>query len=225
MMNDLQASLIERIRQADRSGANALLDAWAGEHGYERLMSDILEPALLTIGEGWQSDHSFTLAQAYVAGKIVEDVLTRVAERSPSQAGLAPAKGPVVLGNIEDDFHALGRRMVGTFLRGDGWMVCDLGNDVTPALFVDKAVEIGARVIGVSAMMLTTARNIRRLREEIDRRGLGGRIQLAVGGAVFLARPALVAEVGGDGTASNALNASRLFTELWRQSLVKEKAA
>ena len=141
-----------------------------------------------------------SLAQAYIAGKVAEDCLIAlVAERHDGHAALN-RRGPVVLGNIEDDYHALGRRMVGTFLEADGWDVRDLGNDVPPADFVDRALEAGAKVIGVSAMMYSTAENIRGVREEIDTRGLTGRIQLAVGGAVFVLRPELVAEVGADGT-------------------------
>jgi len=36
---DIQQSLIEKIRLADRQGCNALLDVWATEHGYERLIT------------------------------------------------------------------------------------------------------------------------------------------------------------------------------------------
>ncbi len=221
----IQQALIEKIRLADRPGANALLDAWATEHGYERLLAEILDPTLILIGEEWRSSETFTLAQVYVAAKVTEDVLNKIVDlRKPSPADQLP-KGPVVIGNIEEDFHALGRRMVGTFLRTDGWIVHDLGNDVPAAEFVDKAQAVGARVIGVSAMMMTTARHITRVREEIDRRGLTGRIQLAVGGAVFRICPGLDAEVGGNGTAPDALGAADLFDRLWKQSVRKEAVA
>jgi methanogenic corrinoid protein MtbC1 len=221
---DIQHALIEQICLGDRAGANALLDTWGTEHGYERLLIDVLEPTLLLIGDEWRSSESFTLAQAYVAAKVAEDVITKIATLNRQEAETQRAKGPVVIGNIEEDFHALGRRMVGTFLRLDGWTVHDLGNDVSPAMFVDKAIEVGARVIGVSAMMLTTAHNIQQLRTEIDHRGLTGRIQLAVGGAVFLVCPGLVAEVGGDGTARTAIEATRLFDRLWEESVKKDAA-
>ena len=63
-------------------------------------------------------------------------------------------------------------------------------------------------------MMLTTAENILTIRKEIDRRGLTGKIKLAVGGAIFRIRPELVAELGGDGTASSAVDTPRLMAEL-----------
>jgi methanogenic corrinoid protein MtbC1 len=219
---DIQQSLIERIRLADRQGCNALLDAWATEHGYERLITDVLDPALILIGEEWSSSGNFSLAQVYIAAKVTEDVLNKIASMRKLPSDGRPPKGPVVIGNIEEDFHALGRRIVGTFLREEGWIVHDLGNDVPATAFVDNALEVGARVIGVSAMMMTTARNIRRVRHEIDSRGLTGRIQLAVGGAVFRVCPGLVQEVGGDGTAPNALAAPGLFDRLWQQSVGKE---
>jgi methanogenic corrinoid protein MtbC1 len=219
---DIRQSLIERIRLADRQGCNALLDAWATEHGYERLITDVLDPAMMLIGEEWSASGTFTLAQVYIAAKVTEDVLGRIASMRKLSSECRPSKGPVVIGNIEEDFHALGRRMVGTFLRAEGWIVHDLGNDVPATVFVDKAQEVGARVIGVSAMMMTTAHNIRSVRDEIDSRGLTGRIQLAVGGAVFCVCPDLVEEVGGDGTAPNALVVPGLFDRLWERSVGKE---
>jgi methylmalonyl-CoA mutase cobalamin-binding domain/chain len=125
----------------------------------------------------------------------------------------------VLVGNVEDDFHPLGRKMVAAFLRADGWEVHDLGVDVTPTQFVDMAEATGARVIGASAMMFTTAKNVARLRSEIDRRGHRGKLQLAVGGAVFKLRPELVETFGADGTAFSAVEAPALFEQLWRRAL------
>ena len=73
------------------------------------------------------------------------------------------SKGNVVIGNIEDDYHSLGRKLIGIFLKSSGWTVYDLGNDVLSEEFIEKALETKSRVIGVSAMMYTTAKNIRKL--------------------------------------------------------------
>jgi methanogenic corrinoid protein MtbC1 len=222
---DIQELLIERIHRGDRDGANLLLDAWAAQYGYEHIPVEVLDPVLLRLGKEWNSDETFTLAQMYVAAKVTEDVMTKVEHLFMRPDEGKPPKGPVVIGNSEDDFHALGRRLVGTFLRAEGWDVHDLGNDVPAARFVDEAQESGARVIGVSAMMLTTALHIKKVREEIDRRGLTGLIQLAVGGAVFNVCPGLADEVGADGTVTNALCAAELFIRLGEQSLRKEMGA
>ena len=72
------------------------------------------------------------MAQAFVGAKIAEDVLLRCMPETGT-IGTRLHKGPVVIGNIEDDFHSLGRRIVGSFLRANGWEVFDLGNDIGPS--------------------------------------------------------------------------------------------
>lgn len=218
MPQAIQALLFEKIRQADRIGASDLLESWANEHGWERLLTDVLEPTLKIVGEEWQAYGTFTIAQAYVAAKIMEDILSKLLMHSPNATEENANKGPIVIGNIEDDFHTLGRRMVSTYLKVRGWKVIDLGNDVQASEFVNQAVANGAKVVGASAMVHSTAKNILKIRKEIDRRGLKGKLQLAVGGAIFLARPDLVEEVGGDGTAANAISALTLFTDLWKKA-------
>jgi len=157
----------------------------------------------------------FSLAQAYVASKIVQDVLEKYSHGSKQDIPETEAKGPVIMGNIRDDFHALGRRIVISFLKADAWRIHDLGVDVAPVRSLDQALEAGARVIGVSAMMYTAAEHIREIRQGIDQRGLTGAIQLAVGGAVFRLRPELAQELGADGMGMHAFDAPTLFSDLW----------
>ncbi|MFZ1376877.1 MAG: cobalamin-dependent protein [Geothrix sp.] len=213
--------LLAAIEQADRAAATAVVDAWAVGRPFSQVVPELLTPTLETFGKQWaEGQVGVSLATGYMASKVAEDVLSRLLLEPSSDGGPAlPSRGPVLLGNVEDDFHPLGRKMVAAFLRTEGWDVRDLGVDVSPEQFVDMAEETGARVVGASAMMYTTAKNVTRIRAEIDRRGLKGRLQLAVGGAVFKLRPELVAEFGGDGMAVSALDASALFQRLWQQSL------
>ena len=211
--------LFTLMLEAERERAVAMLLEFAAASGFQAAVGDVLEPVLERIGEAWCRER-ISLAQGYVAGKIAEDLL--VAAASSQGDLMLDVKGPVVIGNVEDDYHSLGRKMVSVFLRAAGWKVVDLGNDVLPSDFIDAALEHGARVIGVSAMMLTTAENIRAVRAELDARGLSGRIRLAVGGAVFKLRPELVREVGGDGSAPSAIQAPALFDRLWAESLEGE---
>jgi len=214
MSEDLHALLYASILDARREDAVALLSAESERRGHRAVISELLEPTLARIGERWHSD-SISLAQAYVAGKVAEDML-HLLEVAEEGAGTAPSpfRGRTIVCNAEDDYHSLGRRMVATFLRIEGWEVVDLGNDVLAADLVDEALSREVGVVGVSAMMLTNARNIAKVREEIERRGLASSIRLAVGGAVFVMRPELVGEVGGDGTAQNAIEAPALFARL-----------
>lgn len=212
-LSELRPVLYRCVLEADRTGAAALLDRIVEERGFRVAIAELLEPTLRMVGERFAKDR-LSLAQGYVAGKIAEDLLATIDASAYPAEGAASERKSAVLGNAEDDYHALGRRMVSAFLRVDGWRVEDLGNDVLAGAFVDRAEETGAKVIGVSAMMLTNALNISKIREELERRNLSGRIKLAVGGAVFAMRPDLVSEVGGDGTAATAMDAPALFRAL-----------
>ena len=204
--------LLEFMVAADREGVARLIDeAFAAGFRSERILQEILDPALLDLGKMWERE-SVSLSQTFVAAKSAEDVLLRCLPDAGSMSKVR--KGAIVLGNIEDDFHSLGRRIVSSFLRVGGWDIHDLGNDVPAEQFVDKALEVGASVIGISAMMQTTALNIRKVRDLIDTRGLKDRLRLAVGGAVFNWRPELVDEVGADGTSQSAASVDALFQRL-----------
>jgi len=225
MERNFSQELLDAIQIADRAGAMAVVEAWASGRSFRRAVPELLTPTLETFGGLWAGGaNAVSLATGYVAAKVAEDVLARLLEESAA-GGLAqaPGRGPVLVGNVEDDFHPLGRRMVAAFLRAEGWEVLDLGVDIPPEQFVDQAEASGAKVIGASAMMYTTARNVLKIREEIDRRGLRGRVQLAVGGAVFKLRPELVEAFGGDGTAASAVEASALFERLWLRACACER--
>lgn len=206
-------TLIRMIIDAQRTSAVEFVVGIGEKLGFNIAINQLLEPALIEIGEMW-SKEKLSLAQAYVAAKITEDVLLISADSEDMKLKKGSMNFPVVLANIEEDFHSLGRKMVGTFLTASGLIVHDLGNDVIAKDIVDKAIEVNAPVIGVSAMMYTSALNIKKVRSEINSRNLQNKIKMAVGGAIFKVRPKLVQEVGGDGTAASAINAPILFTDL-----------
>jgi len=209
----LRKSLLELIIDAQRLESVDLVDQIAHEMGYFEAINVLLEPVLIEIGDMW-SKENLSLAQGYVAAKITEDILLKAVESSEWQLKQIENNIPVVIANIEDDFHALGRKMIGTFLTASGWQVHDLGNDMLAEDIVDAAEELNAPIIGVSAMMYTSALNIKKVRHEIDKRNLQDKIKLAVGGAIFKVRPQLVDEVGGDGTAASATQVPELFSQL-----------
>ncbi len=208
------AALRKAVEQTDLRTGRAILDKVADECGYEALVIDVFEPLLTEMGEKLKRKE-IPLAQTYMFSTLADQVMQSYETSAKGkQHKDSPKKGLAVVANIEDDCHPLGRKIVATMLRIHNWEVCDLGIDVEASEIVDKAIEIGANVIGVSAMIFSTAENIKKVRQEIDARGYKGRILLAVGGAVFRLRPDLAEEVGADGTSPNALSALALFDDL-----------
>lgn len=218
MYEQVKADFLQAILDTDRDEANAIIDSWAQQAGYEDTLVQILEPVLEELGDMWMVQKDVSFAQVYVSATIAEDIILKVFNNR-SNTDVIETKGTIILGNIEDDFHALGRRLVGIFLTASGWHVIDLGVDVTAEEFVDRALLEGAHIIGASAMMYTTAINILKIRQEIDKRGLRGKLMLAVGGAVFNLRPDLWQVVGADGTSRNAIDVGDLMASLQRRAL------
>lgn len=203
----------DSINEGEKDKAVKLLKDWAVESGFKETIFTVLEPLLITWGKLWMQG-KLSLAHGYLSGKVAEEFYLIASQSEEFLVSKNEAKGTVVLGNVEDDFHPLGRRLVSIFSKAAGWNTIDLGNDVTAELFVESAIENNADIIAVSAMMFTTAKNIEKIRKELDQQSLSGKIKLAVGGAVFKLRPGLVADIGGDGTADNAIDAPDMFASL-----------
>jgi len=206
-------SLFEMMLRAERQAAVELVESLMREGTRpEFVVQELLDPALIKQGQMWGAGQ-LSLAQAYVSARIAEDILLRcVAVRQGDEP--VKTRGVIVIGNIEDDFHSLGRKIVAIFLKSNGWIVHDLGNDILAEDFVAEAIARNASIIAASAMMYTTALNIKKIRVILNDRGLSGKIKLAVGGAVFNDRPDLVKEVGGDGSAVNAFESLDLMDRL-----------
>ena len=178
--------LLDSFLNADREESKKIIREYSAKTSPEEALSELIEPVQERIGNMWANGEEISLAQAYVVAKVVEEFMMEIADKIVLKK--ANCVGKVVIGNVMDDYHSLGRKLIKIFLESSGWEVIDLGNDVDPELFVDTAVENGAHIIGVSAMMYSTAKNIKAVREEIDKRGLDKKIKLAVGGAVFKVR-------------------------------------
>jgi methylmalonyl-CoA mutase cobalamin-binding domain/chain len=211
-----QSTLLELILAGQLSQSLTVLEDEAKKRGYQNTITEVLEPALVEIGKSWERE-DLSLAAGYLAGKVAESFIESAATHNED---IPSCDGVAVIGNIEDDYHALGRKLIGIFLQAAGWKVIDLGNDVSAHLFVETAIEQKAHVIGASAMMFTTAQNILQIRTLLDKKGLSGKIKLAAGGAVFNIRRDLLTEVGADGTARNAVEVPDLFMRLKNEILV-----
>jgi methanogenic corrinoid protein MtbC1 len=133
--------------------------------------------------------------------------------------------GVVVLGTTKGDIHEIGKTLVGTLLTAHGFRVHDLGVDVPGEKFAAKARELGADIVGVSALLTTTMKNQKGVIEALQSEGLRQRVKVMVGGAPVSRRWA--EEIGADGYAKDAMSAVALARELMErktQGAAKEQA-
>ncbi len=115
-----------------------------------------------------------------------------------------PALGRVVIGSVQGDLHDIGKNLVGIMLKGAGYEVIDLGNDVAPERFISTAIEHDAGIIGMSALLTTTMPVMKKVVTLAREQG-GGRIKTIVGGAPLSA--AFAREIGADAYGYDAANA------------------
>jgi 5-methyltetrahydrofolate--homocysteine methyltransferase len=92
-------------------------------------------------------------------------------------------KGKVVLATVYGDVHDIGKSLVNTILSNNGYTVFDLGKQVPVNTILDKAVEVGADAIGLSALLVSTSKQMPLCVQELDKRGI--QIPVLIGGAAI----------------------------------------
>lgn len=117
-----------------------------------------------------------------------------------------------VIGVIEGDTHDIGKNLVKIMLEASGFEIFDLGRDVPPQVFVDKAVEVNAELILLSSLMTTTMDAMAEVIRILERQGIRGRFKVAVGGGPI--SQAFADRIGADGYSKNATEAVRLCYKL-----------
>ncbi len=123
-----------------------------------------------------------------------------------------PTIGKVVLGTAKGDLHDIGKNLVGIMLKGAGFEIIDLGNDVPAEKFVDAAVENNASVIGISALLTTTMSQMKTVVDLVDERGMRDKIKIIIGGAPVTTDYA--DEIGADAYAFDGMSAVDKIKEL-----------
>ena len=130
-------------------------------------------------------------------------------------AGEKQDQGKVVIGTVEGDLHDIGKTIVVSLLKVNGFEVLDLGRDVSVDRFIDEAEAFGANVIGTSALLTTTMPVQKELIETLKLRGLKDKYKTVVGGAPVTQRWA--DRIGADAYAADAGDSVRKIKELLGQ--------
>ena len=121
-------------------------------------------------------------------------------------------KGTVVMGGAPGDMHEIGKNIVVTVLKADGFNVVDLGKNVDVMTFVNKSREVKADIIGISALMTTTMPGAKDVIELLKDKGERANYKIMVGGAPTNAKWA--EQIGADGWSESASEAVVLANKL-----------
>ncbi|OIO01724.1 MAG: methionine synthase [Desulfovibrionaceae bacterium CG1_02_65_16] len=199
----------EAVIQGDKAGLLAMIETELA-NGVDpfALVDGQLIPGILEVGAKYERKEYF-LPQLLRSAEAMQAGFARL-EPLLLASGRAEKKTPVVMATVEGDIHDIGKNIVCLMLKNHGFEVHDLGKDVPAQRIVDEAERVGAKVIGLSALMTTTMVRMQDTVSLVRERGLG--IRVMIGGAVVT--EAFAQSIGADGFSRDAVAAVRLAGEL-----------
>jgi 5-methyltetrahydrofolate--homocysteine methyltransferase len=144
------------------------------------ILNNVLLPAMKEVGDRFGSGElilPFVLQSAEVMKKAVS-YLENFLERKEGVS-----KGKLVLATVYGDVHDIGKNLVKTILSNNGYTVVDLGKQVPAETIISRAVEENADAIGLSALLVSTSKQMPLIVNELHRRGL--KFPVLIGGAAI----------------------------------------
>jgi 5-methyltetrahydrofolate--homocysteine methyltransferase len=161
-------------------GIQALIDEALTRRSAVGVLNEVLLPAMKDVGDRFGAGElilPFVLQSAEVMKKAVA-YLERFLERKEGAS-----KGTVVVATVYGDVHDIGKNLVKTILSNNGFTVHDLGKQVPVATVIEKAVAVNADAIGLSALLVSTSKQMPFCVEELHRRNLT--FPVVIGGAAI----------------------------------------
>lgn len=207
---DILKEISEYLQRGDDEGVSALTKkAVTQKIPPEEILDKALIAGMDIIGEKYR-DHEIFLPDMLLAAKAMYaamDVLKPLFIKE-----VIPTAGKVVIGSVHGDLHDIGKNLVGIMLKGAGFEVIDLGNDVPPEKFIETAKQENARVIAMSALLTTTMPVMRKVVELLNEEKLSGRVKTIIGGASVSGE--FAQEIGADAYGYDGANAVEVVKRL-----------
>ena len=118
------------------------------------------------------------------------------------QEGSVTTKGKVLIGTVKGDLHDIGKNLVAMMIEGAGFTIIDLGVDVPPEKFAQKAQEIEPDIVAMSALLSTTMPAMPQTITALQQAGIRDNVKVMIGGAPVTEKYAR--EIRADSYASDA---------------------
>ncbi len=162
------------------------------------IINDKLIPALDKAGVEFEAGRIF-LPQLILSAGAAQSAFETIKANMPSD-GQSVSKGKVVLATVKNDIHDIGKNIVKVLLENYGFDVIDLGRDVEHQAVVDAAIKHDVRLVGLSALMTTTLKDMEATVKLLRENNVNCKI--VVGGAVLT--PEYAEKIGADFYAKDA---------------------
>jgi trimethylamine corrinoid protein len=211
--------ILEQAKQLlvkqDKDNAVALAKKIIADGGDPlELMDAGFIPGINVVGDLFGRGQLFLpeLMQAADAMKAVTDVVN---DSIAADSADRPKKGTFLIATVKGDVHDIGKCIVVSLLKANGFNVHDLGRDVETDKIIEEAIKVDADIIGTSALLTTTMNRQKELEAALKSAGLRDRFKTMVGGAPVT--PRWAARIGADAYAEDAQDAVVKVKEIFAQ--------
>jgi 5-methyltetrahydrofolate--homocysteine methyltransferase len=204
--------LLDRLQrlvlELDQAGVEETTrEALAAGLSPQDIISKGLAAGMELVGQGYEEGQLF-VPELMLSARATLAALAMLRPHLAGQ-GLGPP-GKVVLGTAQGDIHDIGKNIVAIVLEGDGFEVHDLGGDVPPHDFVNKAREVAADVVGISALISLAVSKMAETVASLRQSGIPAKV--IVGGAAVT--PNTAEAIGADAYGRDAWAALRRVRQL-----------
>ncbi|MFO0753124.1 MAG: cobalamin-dependent protein [Thermodesulfovibrionales bacterium] len=210
VMSKLHDAIMNFSEDEAKSGAEELVKTGGDVLKAVEVMGD----AMSELGKGFEKMEVFLPEIVMASGALKEAMKIlqpKIVELAAS--GQGGKKRPIVIiGTVKGDVHTVGKDMVATMMMTQGFDVVDLGHDVSPSAFLDKAKELSATIIAASALMSTTLPVQKDLIDFLNAKNVRQQFKVMVGGGV--ATKEWAERIGADGYGQDAIEGVEIAKKL-----------
>jgi len=213
--NELFQEMAQSIIDGD-SDVSAELARRAVDQGIDPLeaISEGFVRGVNKVGEDFAKGDAF-LPELVMAGEAMKAAVAVLEPELAKRGTERTVLGKVILCTVEGDIHEIGKTLVGTMLSSAGFKVFDLGVDVPVMKVVEKARDVNADIVAMSALLTTTMVHQKDVIEALEDIGIRSKVKVMVGGAPVTKE--WVKQIGADGYSEDAIGAIKVAKQLLGQ--------
>lgn len=201
---------MEALLTLDREEIFGIAEVIYSKEGNLAMLEHVVVESLTQIGDGWEAG-DYSLAQVYMAGVLCEETIDKYIKATFTNRKDLPKLAIGVL----LDYHALGKRIVVSVVKANGYQIIDLGQGLGIEEIVDKAISEEVDILMISTLMLPSALKIKLVKERL--RALDSDIKIIAGGAPFRFDTELWKKVEADADGKNATDIVSILERLVEQ--------
>ena len=184
-------------------------EALAKNLDVKQIINEGLTSGMNMVGQKFEAGEYFIpdmLASAEAVGAAMEMLEPHLALND-----IKP-KGKILIATVKGDLHDIGKNIVSILLRGAGYTVKDLGNDIDSQTIVDAVKEENPEFLGLSALLTSTMMNMETIIKALSENGLRDNLKVIIGGAPVSEE--FAKHIGADGYGADGFQAVAVVESL-----------